>query len=452
MKVLFALILFSSVSLASTCPLTTLPNNLPATEIPSNYNTIFGSFSTGLHFYKSNLANSNYRWAVEVKEFSSPITCNFGGPFDKSSYGYTMQACRNKPGATGTIQAAYASSQDPLTCDSGYAINNGTCLLVNASLCEAPCDDGFPSNVYGYEDFCDRPQPKLCSDGNYVRADIGICQTACFDQKTCFDYAKSQNPCPTNNLFEFYYVDPSNWTSSCTTIAGTSPDHSDNGGNADGNESNDPGSPPGKSVSELDPRSFAENIDRVLEDDFANIERAIREGTRKESDNTQAIIQNNRDNIKALVNAEGASAQGIMGQIETSSDEIVAAINELKNPDQGEPDPTACDPKSPDYQSCITPGSAVPSNSSPTSIAEAHTKFWSDLKSAPIYSAMENIATIIPSGAGACPALEIDLIDVGWGYIESNFHCDLVEIVRPYFQAFMLAYFAIICFRIFAGA
>lgn len=447
----FFIILFSSVTLANTCPLIAQPNNLPATTIPSNYSSLLEVYEPGIHYFKNSSPNSNVRWIIEIKQFSNPDSCNFGGPFNKSSHGYLMLHCQNKPNST-DILAVYGSSQDPLTCDSGYAIVNGVCTLVDARQCTAPCADGFPANIYGYEDFCDRPQPKLCGDGSYVRADIGICKTPCSDQRTCFDYAKNQNPCPSNNLFEFYYIDPSNWTSSCTTIASTSPDHTNNGGNADGNQHNDPNSSPGKSVSELDPQSFAENIDRVLQDDFANIERAVREGTKKESENTQAVIQNARDNTKVLVTAEGASAQAIMGQIEASSNEVVAAINELKNPAQGEPDPTACDPKSPDYQSCITPGSLVPSNSSPTSIAESHSKFWNDMRSAPIYSAMENIATIIPSGGGACPALEIDLTDVGWGYIESNFHCDLVEVVRPYFQACMLAYFAIVCFRIFAGA
>lgn len=452
MRALLVLLFYSSISFANNCPQTSYPNNLPATEFPSNYNIIFDSVSAGLYFYRIPATNSNYRVAVEVKEFSSPTTCNFGGPFDRSDYGYLMQACRSKPGTTGTIQAAYASSQDPLTCDSGYVINNGICQLINPSQCNDTCSDGFPPNVYGYEDFCDRPQPKLCGDGSHVRADIGICKTACFDQQTCFEYAQNQNSCPANDLFEFFYVDPSNWSSSCTTIADTSPDHPNNGGNADGNENNDPGSPPGKSVSELDPRSFAENIDRVLRDDFASIERAIREDTRKGVDNTQAIIENNRNNIKALINAESASAQAIMGQTKASSGEIVAAINELKNLDQGNSDPNACDPKSPEYQACITPGAPVPSNSKPTSIAEAHTKFWNDLRSSPIYSAMENVATVVPSGGGACPALEIDLTSVGWGYIASNFHCDLVEIIRPYFQALMLAYFLIVCFRIVAGA
>lgn len=451
MKTAILLLLFSSFAYANNCPLIAPPNNLPATTMPSNYSSLLDVYEPGIHYFQNSASNSNVRWVIEVKQFSNPISCNFGGPWDKSSHGYLMLHCQNKANST-DILAVYGSSQDALTCDSGYSIINGTCTLVDATQCTAMCADGFPENVYGYEDFCDRPQPKLCGDGSYVRADIGMCKTACSDQRTCFDYAKNQNPCPSNNLFEFYYVDPSNWTSSCTTIAGTSPDHSNNGGNADGNENNDPSSTPGKSVSELDPQSFAENIDRVLEDDFANIERAVREGTKKESENAQAIIQNNRDNTKSLVSAEGVSAVGIMGQIEASSDEIVAAINELKNPDQGEPDPTACDPKSPEYQSCITPSSPVPANSSPTSVAEAHSKFWSDIKSAPIYSAMENIATIIPSGGGECPKLVMDLHDIGWGIIESNFHCDLVEIVRPYFQAFMLAYFAIVCFRVLAGA
>jgi hypothetical protein len=451
MKIFLTLLLFSSAAIANTCPPVTEPNNLPSTVLPANYSSLLEVYDPGIHYFRSNDSNSNVRWVIEIKQFSTPISCNFGGPWDASSHGYQMLYCQSKANST-DILAIYGSSQDPLTCSSGYSMTNGYCSLVDPTQCAAMCDDGFPENIYGYEDFCDRPHPKLCGDGSYVRADIGVCPTACSDQKTCLDYAKSQNPCPSNNVLDFYYVDPSNWSISCTTIADTSPDHTENGGNADGNNFNDPGSTPGKSVSDLDPQSFAENIDRVLEDDFSNIERAVREGIKKESDNAQAIIQNGRDNIKALINAEGASADGIMGQIEASSDEIVSAINQLNNPDQEDPHPSACDPESEDYQACITPASPMPSHSNPTSIAEAHTKFWSDMKSSPIYSSMENIATIIPSTGGQCQKLIIDLREVGWGLIESNFHCELAESVRPFFQAFMLAYFTVVGFRIFAGA
>lgn len=451
MKTVILFLLFSSAAVAQTCPITAPPSNLPETVLPSNYSSLLEVYDPGVHHFRNSDPSSNSRWVIEIKQFSNPITCNFGGPWNESSHGYQMLYCQQKP-LSSDILAVYGSSQDPLTCSSGYAILNGYCALVDEVQCTANCADGFPPNVYGYEDFCDRPKPKLCGDGTHVRADIGVCQMACSDNLTCFEYARSQNPCPSNNLFEFYYVDPSNWTSSCKTIAGNSPDHTDNGGNADGNDQNDPGSTPGKTASELDPRSFAENIDKVLQDDFANVERAIREGIKKDSENTNAIIESNRGNIKSLLNSELASTEAITGQIEQSSNQIVDAINQLGGVEPGEPDPTACDPESPNYQSCITPGSAIPSNSSPTTIAQAHSKFWSDLKSAPVYLAMQNMANIVPDELGQCPKLIFDFSDMGWGVIESNFHCELIEVVRPYFQAIMMVYFAFIGFRVFAGA
>lgn len=107
-----------------------------------------------------------------------------------------------------------------------------------------------------------------------------------------------------------------------------------------------------------------------------------------------------------------------------------------------------------DYWGSITmrDRSAIPSNSSPTTIAQAHSKFWSDLKSAPVYLAMQNMANIVPDELGQCPKLIFDFSDMGWGVIESNFHCELIEVVRPYFQAIMMVYFAFIGFRVFAGA
>ena len=208
-------------------------------------------------------------------------------------------------------------------------VNRGVCDIStsNVASCKegygqpATCSDGFPPNIYGYEDFCDRPTPKLCPDGTYVEATsyCPVNDSVCFDYDSCYEYALSQANCSQSpSVFAFNYRDPTRFDFACETIDPSSPDHPDNGGNADGNEYNDPQSPePPISTGESDPSALAQSIGVELRSDFGIIERAIR-------DSTSSANQNTNDTIEA---------------INSSSDKINSSLSNIENAiREGEPD------------------------------------------------------------------------------------------------------------------
>lgn len=132
------------------------------------------------------------------------------------------------------------------SCTSGITV--ATCLPdfeqpQNQDL----CSDGFPPDVYGYTDYCDRPSPKLCDNGQYVQASQQCSsETAvCVDYDSCYEYSESQAGCSSSSTyFSFEYISPDNFQFSCSDIDPNSPDHPDQGGNGDGNDTNDPTVPP----------------------------------------------------------------------------------------------------------------------------------------------------------------------------------------------------------------
>lgn len=186
------------------------------------------------------------------------------------------------------------------------------------------CSDGFPADVYGYEDYCDRPTPKLCTDGSYVESTsfCPVTSSVCTDYDTCYNYAKSQTNCLSDSsLFTFNYQSPNAFDFACETIDSTSPDNPINGGNADGNEYNDPQSPePPITSGDSDPSALAAAIGLELRSDFGNVERAVRDGISSAESNTDRTIE--------AIN----SAQT---NLDASLSDIESAINDGNSADNG---------------------------------------------------------------------------------------------------------------------
>lgn len=232
--------------------------------------------------------------------------------------------------------ACKASTSDIASCQEGY---------------QPPvdmCSDGFPPNVYGYEDHCDRPTPKQCSDGTYVKAG-GYCSVSvgvCSDYDSCYQYAMSKASCSKTSasVLTFNYRDPTSFDFACETIDPSSPDNPSNGGNADGNEYNDPQSPESTSSGNSDLTSLATAIGKELRGDFGNIERAVRDGTTAANANTDKTIdaintaQNDLNNtltdIKSAIqdgNNTDNGSEAITDSINTSSSKITSAISNSSN-------------------------------------------------------------------------------------------------------------------------
>lgn len=212
------------------------------------------------------------------------------------------------------------------------------------------CSDGFPPDLLGYYG-CDRPALKQCSDGSYVNKS-SFCPLApqvCSDYDTCYNYALNGANCTGSTYFEFNYTNPQNFSFECSVIEASSPDNLANGGNADGNPDNDPTSPVSPTVSELDPTSLSNAIDSSLQDNFGNVERAIREsgsgiedsvrdGTSKADQNAQAI----KDALNGLGVGTGQGFTDLKTAINNGflqlgtttyngSSNIVGSVNGVKN-------------------------------------------------------------------------------------------------------------------------
>ena len=218
----------------------------------------------------------------------------------------------------------------PCSYDSDYSNTLDVCQ-ANYEPPAQLCSDGYPANIYGYEDNCDRPNPKQCPDGSYIE-ESSFCSVGngvCSDYDSCHQYAQSQANCSSNSsVFEFNYYDPNNFDFTCSDIATDSPDSPDNGGNADGNEYNDPTSPDSTTVSELDVGSLASAIGAELQDDFGNIERAIRDGINSDSANTDQIttaINNANSELNASIDSVRNAIES--GSSTNNSNDIVNSIN-----------------------------------------------------------------------------------------------------------------------------
>jgi hypothetical protein len=211
---------------------------------------------------------------------------------------------------------------------------NETCTIADPldGHCAEICEDGF----YDYESrdagitelaTCDRSAIYECPDLTLV-SDLNSCHdtsipdptSVCTDYDTCFNYVFNNSSCDGPTYFEFNYTNPQNFDFTCTVISDDSPDNASNGGNQDGNPNNDPTSPDTPMVSEIDPQTLSTAIDSALQDDFGNVERAIRET----SSNVEDVL------IDGFSTAD-QNAQSIKDALNNGSSDIVDSVDGVKN-------------------------------------------------------------------------------------------------------------------------
>lgn len=272
---------------------------------------------------QNKVGSTTYCASYDLKPFGDPIaysmTCYRSSGSSYNSYNIVKYLC--------------SSSSDAESCQVGY---------------QPPvemCSDGFPPNVYGYEDNCDRPTPKKCDNGEYVQegAYCSVSNGVCSDYDSCYQYAISNANCTSSSSrFSFNYRDPNNWDYSCGDIDPASPDHPNNGGNADGNEYNDPQSPePPISSGNSDPSALAAAIGLELRSDFGNVERAIRDGISSADSNTnrtidainsaQSNLNSTLSDIKSSIqegNAADNGSSSIIDSVNSASSSISDSINQ----------------------------------------------------------------------------------------------------------------------------
>ena len=270
------------------------------------------------------------------------------------------------------------------------------------------CEDGLPE-VIGTWDTCDRLPLKQCVDGSVVDEANGICDKICTDYDTCYEFALDnlEEQCAQSTYFEFSYENPDNGSYSCTQIADNSPDHNQNGGNEDGNIYNDPSSDY-TPISESHPDSLATAISVELQNDFGNLERAIREGSEENNESNADIINE-------------------LSQINSTLDDLVTSNNT--------------------EETYSTPNHYLSSRT----IEQANTDFYNRVSSSQIIQAFSSIDQLIDISSAQCPSLEIDLPDPINQTISTNIHCELFQSIQGLLSPVMLAIWTLAGFRIFAS-
>ncbi len=276
------------------CELVTTTDQQPTDDYSS---TLVEGVSAGTYIFNGTTVNT-YKKAIKQTFDGVPPPSDIDGiPLNSCVYNpYPIRDCEYL-------------GEYPRTCGTGYTLQNGQCELTDIVACQTEnptiCEDGYPL-LAGYDlgyETCDRPAIKQCVDQTYVLAE-SICTSVCWDFETCLVYAQDNISCSTNDLFEFQYIDPTNWTVTCTTIEPDSPDLADNGGNQDGDPYNDPNSPPPPtSVTEVHPDTLASVIDNALQNDFANVERAIRTNTDTLSNDLGTIDSTNEQGFSNVTTA-----------------------------------------------------------------------------------------------------------------------------------------------------
>lgn len=380
---------------------------IATTEISADsYTAEFGVHSSGLHFGPDSacLALGNI---IFPEFYGRPIT-----------------------GVTGPVSETQSSS---CATDVTYAVVGNVYWLSdecyteeNSSLCVDVCPDGFPTDLLGYPG-CDRPELQQCSDGSFQEANE-ICpfeSQQCWDYSSCLDYAQGGLQCEGATYFDFAYIDPSNFSASCVTIENDSPDHADNGGNQDGNPYNDPNSEEQPNIAEIDPFTLANAIDSELQNDFSNVERAVRESAHSADENTQDIVNS-------------------LNSIADSIDNI-----DINNSPIG-----PCDPSYPNYYQCLNnPLSNLPEHSqSSGTFATVNSAFIARVTNSPISQSFSGIAGMLSLENASCPVFSFDLPQPINQNIATNLHCELYDTIAPIIAAVMVVVWTFLGFRIFASA
>lgn len=463
---------FGKIAYAQLCDTVVNPTNKPAATCASTW----PATNDGACVYSE---TSNYYKDIYTQIYKGACSPSSSLPLPMD--GYTRSYCQssyvlddpNTPANEASVRVIYTKLV-LYTCPQGYSLSYGKCNLVGA--CPQPtqptvCQDGFPpeaGQALGYST-CDRPPIKQCSDNTFVLA-TNFCTTVCADYGSCLEYAKSHNSCPAGDLFVFNYQDPDNFSSSCTTIASDSPDNMTNGGNYDGNPFNDPNSPTATgsysspSAGDIDPQSLASYIDTALQDNFDALERAQRDTTKQSKQNTNSLQSSlndlestNSQGFNSLGNAVGYGASAIQGSINNLNNSLNSLAGQLGQSSNNSGNDGPCNPKSPDYYTCMhTPMNNLPSHTSTsnvTTIEQANANFKLRIGNSPIFNAFSGMSNLINISNAQCPDFSFDLRGTPVNdYFSTTIHCDLMESIRPLVSSVMMVIYVFIGFRIFASA
>lgn len=288
------------------------------------------------------------------------------------------------------------------------------------------CPDGLPVEIGDYTS-CDRPPIKQCVDGSIIETETEICSSVCTDYDTCYQYAENNysNACGDATYFEFEYSNPSNWSYSCTEIDPESPDHPDNDGNQDNNDYNDPNSPTQNQVATVDPDTLSSSIDIHLQNDFGNVERAIREGTQKNT-------QENTDITNELAD--------IKNGVDSQTDEMtngLSDINSTLNDEFNKPSESYAKPTPYQYGSTIE---------------TVNISFYERIQSSNIGQSLGSIKNLILVNNTSCPEFRVDLPNPINESVSTDLHCELGEQIYPIMSPVMIIFWIIVGYRVFAGA
>ncbi|WP_370981007.1 hypothetical protein [Agaribacterium sp. ZY112] len=463
MRKIISILIFVSYSsyCLSECEYVSPTIENPNSELP-DLEEFLTSYADGLYEFEGrppiNGGAILQYWHAEKVTF--PELARYRSESSGSTVGYSLNGCLAINESGPGVHCMYLESFTK-TCPIGYELQgaSGDCELVDLQACmnATPefCEDGFPPNLNGYYG-CDRPDLMLCSDGTYARQDIGICPTSCTDYLSCFEEAVLSSNCEADQLSNFEYINPGNWTLQCNSISPESPDHPDLGGNGDGNPFNDPSTPDEGSGSTLDtahidPYSLAGMIRDELTPEFSNVERAIRDDIDQSKINTGAIesaineVQESLDNNRQFDENNASTIIGTINQVGAKIDSINEALNS-----------GPCDPNLTNYIECISPPPKdLPPNISAGvgSYEEAMTNFRSRITSSNVVQAFSDMTTIISLDNAICPGFSINLESTIINKnISTTIHCDLMESVKPILSAVMLIIYTWIAFRIFASS
>ena len=330
------------------------------------------------------------------------------------------------------------------------------------------CDDGFPSDIRGYEDHCDRSPLQQCGDGSFINADE-LCPASaqCNGYSDCYDFIVGvTGGCPDSYEEIYEYQDPQNFTFTCNQI--------------------EPGEEP--TDSDLDIDRLASLIDNKLADDFGSVEQAVRDNTEQSIQNT-SNLESALDNLATSESDISLDTSSLENAVTTSNSEIVESLNSLQGAlhdntsniesainSQGNGITTAlvsiddnldsineslnsgeCNPRSADYYSCLnTDIDDFPAHSSTggaSTIDEAVTSFKSRIENSELVSSFSGMADLVDTSNAQCPTFSIDLRDTIVGVVAStSVHCELMEIVEGYIGGLMIIIYIWASFRVFASA
>lgn len=461
MRVLWIVLILLAHRALSQCDETAPTIQNPVDSFPS-LSEFLGGYEDGFHQFIGNANQSSglilSYWHAEKVTF--PDLPSYSSPSDGSSVGYALNGCQALDSDGTGVHCMYLGyfTKD---CPVGYALDysTGVCDLVDLRACldaqPQICSDGLPPDLGGYPG-CDRPELKQCEDGSYVRTDTGRCHTVCSDYLSCYNYVLNNSSCAGAQYMEFNYIDPENFEFTCSLVDESSPDHPDNGGNADGNPYNDPNTPTSGDGStpnsgSIDPYSLAGLIGDELRSDLSNIERAVRDDIDQSKINTETLERAVNDTelaIRDSIQSSENNTNALTNSIESLGSKLDGISNSLNS--------GPCDPRQPDYYTCLdNPMKNMPAHtqSEVSTIAEANISFKQRIDNSELVQSLKGMADLFDLENAQCPEFSLDLRETPINDVASTtIHCDLMEEVRPIISAVMIVIYIWVGFRVFASA